>query len=46
MDVYDDGRGDVLVVDDAHDDRGDLGDDGGHDDRGDLDGGDVHDDHE
>ena len=46
MDVYDDGRGDVLVVDDAHDDRGDLDDDGVHDDRGDLDGGDVHDDHE
>ncbi|BCC26173.1 hypothetical protein BCM0079_4766 [Bacillus cereus] len=46
MDVYDGGLGDVLVVDDAHDDRGDLGDDGVHDDRGDLGDDGVHDDHE
>ncbi|ADY23894.1 hypothetical protein YBT020_23330 [Bacillus thuringiensis serovar finitimus YBT-020] len=40
MDVYDGVRGDVLVVDDVHVDRGDLGDlggDGVHVDRGDLD---------
>ena len=30
-DVYDGVRGDVLVVDDVHDDRGDLGGDGVHD---------------
>ena len=44
-DVYDGGRGDVLVVDDVHDDRGDLGGDGGHDGHGVLGGDGVHDGH-
>ena len=43
-DVYDGVRDDVLVVDDVHDDLGDLGGDGVHDGHGDL-GGDVHDGH-
>ena len=45
MDVYDGGRGDVLVVDDVHDDRGDLGGDGVHDGHGVLGGDGVHDGH-
>ena len=40
-----DGRGDVLVVDDVHDDRGDLGGDGGHDGHGVLGGDGGHDGH-
>ena len=44
-DVYDGGRGDVLVVDDVHDGHGDLGGDGVHDGHGDLGGDDVHDGH-
>ncbi len=44
-DVYDGGRGDVLVVDDVHDDRGDLGGEGGHDGHGVLGGDGGHDGH-